>query len=106
MIGNPRRRSRPCYNAAARGKPTKSRKRTKSLVRKWTVVVAGRKTSVCLEPQFFEALKEIATERGTSLPRLVTSIDPDRREPNLSSALRVYVLEHYQNQLAARTPSA
>jgi predicted DNA-binding ribbon-helix-helix protein len=80
--------------------------RAKSLIVKRSMVVAGSKTSVSLEPPFFEALKEIATERGTSLPRLVTSIDPDRREPNLSSALRVYVLEHYQNQLAARTPSA
>jgi predicted DNA-binding ribbon-helix-helix protein len=87
------------------GKPMKSPKRTKSLVRKWTVVVAGRKTSVCLEPPFLEALKEIATERRTTVPRLITSIDPDRRSRNLSSALRVFVVEHYQNQIAGRTPS-
>jgi predicted DNA-binding ribbon-helix-helix protein len=81
-------------------------KRTKSLVSKRSIAISGRKTSVCLEPQFFEALREIAKERGTSLSGLVTSIDPDRREGNLSSALRLFVLRHYQDQIAARTPSA
>jgi predicted DNA-binding ribbon-helix-helix protein len=40
------------------------------------------------------------------LQDLVRRIDRDRRDGNLSSALRVFVLEHYQNQIAARTPSA
>jgi predicted DNA-binding ribbon-helix-helix protein len=80
--------------------------RTKSLVRQRTIVVADHKTTVRLEDQFFEALREIATERGSTLQDLITSIDDDRGEPNLSSALRVFVLEHYQKQIAARTPSA
>jgi predicted DNA-binding ribbon-helix-helix protein len=80
-------------------------KSQRSSIAKRTVRIGGHKTSITLEDHFFEALKEIATERGTSLQGLVTSIDPDRREPNLSSALRVFVLEHYQNQIAARTPS-
>jgi predicted DNA-binding ribbon-helix-helix protein len=64
-------------------------------------------TSVSLEEAFLEALREIAKERGTSLQGLVTSIDRDRREGrNLSSALRVYVLDHFRDQIAARTPSA
>jgi predicted DNA-binding ribbon-helix-helix protein len=97
---------RACYNPALGGKPMKSPKRAKSSVAKRTIRIGGLKTSITLEDHFFEALKEIATERGSTLQDLVTSIDPDRREPNLSSAIRVFVLEHYQNQIAARAPSA
>jgi predicted DNA-binding ribbon-helix-helix protein len=68
--------------------------------------IGDHETSVSLEPPFWKALKEIATERGSTLQSLVTSIDHDRRGSPLSSALRVFVLEHYQNQIAARTPSA
>jgi predicted DNA-binding ribbon-helix-helix protein len=77
--------------------------RPKSLVRQRTIVVAGRKTTCRLEDQFFEALKEIATERGSTLQDLVTSIKAERRKPNLSSSLRVFVLRHYRGQ--RRTPS-
>jgi predicted DNA-binding ribbon-helix-helix protein len=77
---------------------------TKSFVRR-TVWIGDHLTSVSLEQQFLEALRDIATERGTTLQGLVTSIDRDRREGNLSSALRVFVLEHYHNQISARTPS-
>jgi predicted DNA-binding ribbon-helix-helix protein len=71
-----------------------------------SIIVAGHMTSISLEPQFFEALKEIATERGTTVPSLVASIDRKRRKPNLSSAIRVYVLGYYRDQIAARAPSA
>jgi predicted DNA-binding ribbon-helix-helix protein len=76
--------------------------RTKSFVRR-TVWIGGHLTSVSLEPPFLEALREIATERRSTLQDLVTSIDHDRREANLSSAIRVFVLEHYQFQIVART---
>jgi predicted DNA-binding ribbon-helix-helix protein len=78
----------------------------KRTMMKRAVTIAGRRTSVSLEPHFWEALKEIAKERRSTLRDLVTSIDRDRREPNLSSAIRVFVLEHYQDQISARTPSA
>jgi predicted DNA-binding ribbon-helix-helix protein len=65
-------------------------------------LVAGRKTSVNLEDDFWEALKEIARERRSTLRDLVTSIDRDRREANLSSAIRVFVLGHYEDQISAR----
>ena len=81
-------------------------KQTKSLVVRRSITISGHLTSISLEPQFLEALKEIAKERGSTLQDLITSIDRDRREGNLSSTLRVFVLEHYQNQIAARTPSA
>ena len=81
-------------------------KQTKSLVVRRSITISGHLTSISLEPPFFEALKAIATERGTTLQDLVTSIDAERRGGNLSSALRVFVVEHYQDQIAARTPSA
>jgi predicted DNA-binding ribbon-helix-helix protein len=77
----------------------------KSQRSKRSIAISGHLTSISLEPPFFEALS-IATERGSTLQSLVTSIDHDRRGSPLSSALRVFVLEHYQNQIAARTPSA
>jgi predicted DNA-binding ribbon-helix-helix protein len=73
---------------------------------KRSIVIAGHRTSVSLEPQFLEALREIATERRTTLQDLVTSIDRDRRHANLSSAVRLFVLNHYQMQIAARSASA
>jgi predicted DNA-binding ribbon-helix-helix protein len=86
-----------------RGQAMKSPKRTRV---SRAVLVAGHKTSVSLEDAFWNALREIAKERGTTVPRLVTSIKRERREANLSSAIRLYVLGHYRDQIAARTPSA
>jgi len=66
-----------------------------------STAVAGHKTSISLEPQFWAALKEIATERGTSVAALVTNVNADRGNANLSSAIRVFVLRHYQDQISA-----
>lgn len=63
------------------------------VLRKRSVRVAGHRTSVTLEGAFWAALKEIAARRGLSLDRLITEVDAERRG-NLSSALRVYALEH------------
>ncbi|NNG04947.1 MAG: ribbon-helix-helix domain-containing protein [Inquilinus sp.] len=60
-------------------------------VEKRSVLVSGHHTSVSLEPEFWAALKEAAAARGISLNRLVTEID-EKRESNLSSALRVFAL--------------
>ena len=61
-------------------------------IRKRSVRVAGHRTSVSVEEAFWRALKEIAAGRGISLNGLITEID-SRRAGNLSSALRVFVLE-------------
>jgi predicted DNA-binding ribbon-helix-helix protein len=76
----------------------------KSLVVKRSVVVAGRKTSVSLEDAFWRGLKEIAHERNITLAELVQGIDSERRHGNLSSAIRLFVLDFYRNQLA-RVPA-
>lgn len=60
---------------------------------KHSVVIAGHRTSVSLEDAFWRALKEIAAQESVSLAALIARIDADRGEANLSSALRVFVLE-------------
>jgi predicted DNA-binding ribbon-helix-helix protein len=65
-----------------------------SPVLKRSVVVAGHKTSISLEDPFWQALREIATERGITSAALIRSIAEQRAPGNLSSAVRVFVLEH------------
>jgi predicted DNA-binding ribbon-helix-helix protein len=71
----------------------------KSPVVKRSVVLAGHKTSVSLEDAFWEGLKEIAGRRLMTLSSLVDSIDGQRQQGNLSSALRLFVLEFYRSQI-------
>ncbi len=72
-------------------------------IRKRSVIIAGHRSSVSLEPEFWAALKDIAQRRGVSINDLVTEIDKQRRD-NLSSALRVFVLTTLQQQLATPPP--
>jgi predicted DNA-binding ribbon-helix-helix protein len=74
----------------------------KSPVSKRSVVIAGHKTSVSLEDAFWNGLKEIARRRETTLSDLVASIDVERKQGNLSSCLRLFVLDHYINRLGSR----
>lgn len=64
---------------------------------KRSVTIAGHTTSVSLEAPFWEFLKTIAAAEGRSLAALIADID-ERRGTNLSSALRLYVLDWLQNQ--------
>jgi predicted DNA-binding ribbon-helix-helix protein len=74
----------------------------KSPVVKRSIVIAGHKTSVSLEDAFWKALKEIAGGRELTLSDLVASIDTDRRQGNLSSAIRLFVLDYYRAQIGDR----
>jgi predicted DNA-binding ribbon-helix-helix protein len=71
----------------------------KSPVVKRSIVIAGHKTSVSLEDAFWKCLKEIANGREMTLSDLVATIDTDRRHGNLSSAIRLFVLDYYRAQL-------
>jgi len=62
-------------------------------IRKHSIVIAGHRTSVSLEDAFWTILNEIAAAEGLSVNRLITRID-ETRSGNLSSALRVFVLEN------------
>jgi len=71
----------------------------KSLVFKRSVVVAGHKTSVCLEEEFWKSVKEIAGERNMTVTELVGEIDANRQYANLSSAIRLFVIGVYRDQI-------
>lgn len=71
---------------------------------KRSVVIAGHSTSVSLEAEFWEALKQMAASRALSLAALIADIDQQRSNPNLSSALRLAVLAHYKAQIASPDP--
>jgi predicted DNA-binding ribbon-helix-helix protein len=70
----------------------------KSPVIKRSIVIAGHKTSVSLEDAFWRGLKDIAVSRHVTLSELVATIDAGRPHGNLSSAIRLFVLDHYQAQ--------
>ena len=72
----------------------------KSPVVKRSIVIAGHKTSVSREDAFWRGLKEIASGRDMTLSDLVAAIDAERQHGNLSSAIRLYVLDFYRNQLS------
>jgi predicted DNA-binding ribbon-helix-helix protein len=64
-------------------------------IRKRSVEISGHRTSLSLEEAFWRALKRLAAKDGVSVNTLVTRIDRTR-EGNLSSAVRVYVLERLE----------
>jgi len=81
----------------------------KSLIVKRSIVISGHKTSVSLEDAFWKGLKEVAGGRSMTLSDLIASIDTGRKHGNLSSAIRLFVLDFYRNQLeetAARHSAA
>jgi predicted DNA-binding ribbon-helix-helix protein len=78
-----------------------ARRAMKSTVIKHSIAINGQRTSISLEDAFWSTLKDIAHERHETVTHLVTSINANRRQfANLSSALRLFVLEFYKEQLA------
>lgn len=75
--------------------------RPPSGIAKRSVSVAGHRTSVSLEEPFWEMLGEIARERGLSLGGLIAEVDAARGSANLSSALRLHVLDDLRAKLSA-----
>ena len=74
----------------------------KSKVRHRSVQICRRRTSVCVEDVFWKCLKEIAESRKQSLHHLIDEIDRDRQNANLSSAIRLFVLQFYKDQFDRR----
>ncbi len=72
----------------------------KSPVVKRSIVVASHKTSVSLEEAFWNGMKEISALRGMTLSELVGEIDNNRQQGNLSSAIRLFVLEYFRTRFA------
>jgi predicted DNA-binding ribbon-helix-helix protein len=76
----------------------------RSPVAKRSIVLGGHKTSVTLEDAFWQGLKETALRHRMTVSELVGRIDSQRQHNNLSSALRLFVLEFYRRQIPERRP--
>ena len=77
-------------------------KKSKSLLTKRSIYIGSRKSSVHVESPFWVSLKEIAATEGISLRELLTRIARDRCTPNMSAAIRLYVLHHYRRSAGGR----
>ncbi len=77
--------------------------RMQSTVVKRSVKIDGHTTSVSLEDAFWNALKEIAAARKMTLAELATSINAKREHANLSSAIRLFILDYFRIQISAAT---
>jgi predicted DNA-binding ribbon-helix-helix protein len=78
----------------------------KSAVVKRSIAIAGHKTSASLEDAFWKGLKAIAHGRKMNLSDLIASIDAQRKHSNLSSAIRLFVLDFYQINEETRARNA
>ena len=70
-------------------------------MQKRSLSIAGHRTSIALEPEFWAVLERMATLNGQSLAALVKAVDETRTSPNLSSALRLAALAWLQGQIPA-----
>jgi predicted DNA-binding ribbon-helix-helix protein len=77
----------------------------KSAITKRSIVIAGHKTSVSLEDEFWQSLKEIVRGRNVTLSFLVADIDARRPHGNLSSAIRLFVLDYFRRLRRALSPT-
>ena len=72
------------------------------MMKRYSVTLHGHRTSVSLEPEFWALLKQVAEQNRLSLTALIQIIDDERLNADLpsglSSALRVYLLQHLLNQ--------
>ena len=80
---------------------TEAKPEASGAIVKHSLAIAGHRTSISLERAFWEGLKSIAAEHGVSLAALVASIDAERGEANLSSAIRVFVLNSARSSAVA-----
>ena len=77
-------------------------KAMKSQVIKRSIVRDGHKTSVSLENEFWDGLREIAARENTTLASLVGKIDHARDSCNLSSSIRVFVFTHFRARVGSQ----
>ncbi len=75
-----------------------------SKIIKRSVRIAGHATSVSVEQPFWEELQKIADQKGKSLNKMIAEIDAARGTSNLSSAIRLYILNELKNSTATNLP--
>lgn len=78
--------------------------RQPSTIRKHSLLIAGHATSISLEEAFWSGLQAIAAAKQTTTAHLVAEVDSRRNEANLSSAIRVFVLEFYRITNSSPSP--
>lgn len=70
-------------------------------MKKYSVTIAGRhNTSFSLEEEFYSELKRIAKLKNISVNELITEIDSTRQLDNLSSSIRIYILQFIKSEQA------
>jgi predicted DNA-binding ribbon-helix-helix protein len=72
-----------------------------STVKKRSIVIGRHKTSISLEDTFWMSLQQIARGREVTISDLIASLDAVRENSNLSSTIRVFVLDHYRAMVVA-----
>ena len=70
----------------------------KSPILKRSILIGGHKTSVSLEDAFWSGMKEISRQRDMTLSELASEIDSNRQQGNLSSAIRLFVLDYFRSR--------
>ena len=68
-------------------------------IKKRSISVVGHHTSVSLEDEFWKSLREIAEKRQLQVGQLIAEIDEGRDLANLSSAIRLFILRYYRDQV-------
>ena len=90
------------HPAAGSASDPESRRNVRSPIRKHDLTLAGRRKSVSLEDQFWDGLKETAASEDITTSALVERIAAEYTGRNLSSAIRVFVLNHFRTPRAHR----
>ena len=72
---------------------------------KRSVTIAGQRKNISLEEAVWQSLKEIADYQDMTLPALVATINAERNQGILSSAIRLFVLNFYREQLEVQNQS-
>jgi predicted DNA-binding ribbon-helix-helix protein len=78
----------------------------KSPIIKRSIDLGGHKTSVSLENAFWDGLREIADSEETTIVAVIQKIDNERQQANLSSAIRLFVLNHFRSLTAEKRRAA
>ena len=73
-------------------------------MQKRSLTIAGHRTSIALEPEFWTGLEAVAAAENLPLVELIRRLDQARGGPNLTSALRIAVLEFYRSGPPVKTP--
>ena len=79
------------------GRKTRRNRGVRSGLVNHNIVIGGRRTSVRLEPQMWDALNEIARREGCTIHDVCTKVDANRQQTTYSASLRVYILAYFRS---------